>query len=359
MNTESLAGNLTGAMGAATSAATTTSLITEAAKPLEAAVAKGINNLVTTVVESTASPDTPPTSPQETKAEVALDQANATVESAVVSGTAAEKIAAKSAELVCAELRKNAGAIWQQAANAIIGHLDTPEVMGKFSNSISEAAIKYMPKSLTDAIEQDSGVAAAMIVEIINSISKLKGDTWRYEKDINKYTLGKIANSFRRKKGTSEDTSEDKSETWVPLPPVPVTLSNGTTESAVLDKSTNTYNFISEEAKKIAAERESKNAIDRALASEKTGVTKSLEDQSVNANVSVTDTNTNVVAQSPATVPTNVIGGKNTSSYKGGAIYSFEPELRFIRAMARKSRKFNLKTRSTKKNKRKSRRLRK
>jgi hypothetical protein len=287
-------------------------------------------------------PDGVEKKPAEAHADAALDQANATVESAVVSGTAAEKIAAKSAELVCAELRKNAANIWQQAANAIIDHLDTPEVMGKFSNSISEVAIKYMPTSLTDAIVKDSGVAAAMIVEVINSISKLKGDTWRYEKDINKYTLGKLANSFRGKKDTSETSVPVADGSTASVEQVPV---QGKVVGQLPVQVQGTVLGVTPPS---------------ALANAQPTVSVPLENGlKQQAEAAATTATTAVAAAATATPAAAAGGSKNTSSYKGGAIYSFEPELRFIRAMARKSRKFNLKTRSTKKNKRKSRRLRK
>jgi hypothetical protein len=256
-------------------------------------------------------PDGVEKKPAEAHADAALDQANATVESAVVSGTAAEKIAAKSAELVCAELRKNAANIWQQAANAIIDHLDTPEVMGKFSNSVCEAVIEHIPKSLTDAIVSDSKVAAAIMVDVIGSIGKL--DVKKYQNEIKQYTRGESVN-------TLSAVVNQQPQRLAP-PPVP-----GAVEPVATPPPEAAQAPVQAPAQPISEEQQ-KKIKEQAKLDEASGF--------------------------------KAGGSKNTSSYKGGAIYSFEPELRFIRAMARKSRKFNLKTRSTKKNKRKSRRLRK
>ena len=257
----------------------------------------------------TVSPDGVQQKPTEAHAEAAIDQAEASVASAVVSGTAAEKIAAKSAELVCAELRKNAGAIWQQAANAIIDHLDTPEVMGKFSNSISEAAIKFMPKSLTEAIVSDSKVAATIMVDVIDSIGKL--NVSKYQSEIKQYTRGESVNALSAGVNQKNAQPQIAEATEMPPPPVP---SDGVSPSA---EPINKGGF------------------------------------------SVQATATPPTATPPTATPIKTDGGKKTRRYKGGAIYSFQSELQFLKTMVRKSIKLNPTLRSIKKNKRKSKRLRK
>jgi len=65
----------------------------------------------------------------------------------------------------------------------------------------------------------------------------------------------------------------------------------------------------------------------------------------------------NILKEQTATQGEYNTGGQKRRKYAGGAIYSFEPELRFLRSMARKSRRYA--NRYTKRNKRRSRRLRK
>lgn len=294
-------------------------------------------------------PDGVEKKPAEAHADAALDQANATVESAVVSGTAAEKIAAKSAELVCAELRKNAANIWQQAANAIIDHLDTPEVMGKFSNSVCEAVIEHIPKSLTKVIESDTKAAATIMVDVIGSIGKL--DVRKYQNEIKQYTRGESVNTL--------SAVVNKQPQRLAPPPVPGAVETVATPEAVAPVAAPAQSPAPAQA------QESVQATVQIPATTKEAV-KNLSDaaKATLASPAQPITEEQQEKMKEQAKPDEASGfkaggNKKTCRYKGGAIYSFEPELRFIRAMARKSKKFNLKTRSTKKNKRKSRRLRK
>lgn len=262
---------------------------------LTAAVTDKANDLASQALPAlTVSPDSVQQKPAEAHAAAAIDQAEASVASAVVSGTAAEKIAAKSAELVCAELRKNGGNMWQQASNAIIEQINNPDIMKNFSKSISDAVIENMSKSLTEAIEKDSGVAAAMMVDVIDSIGKL--NVYKYQNEIKQYTRGKSVGAL----------SAAVNQQTQPLVPPPLPESNAAAHADATEKP--------------------------------------------------------AVAQLTQEVPNDGVkaaGGRKIHRYSGGAIYSFQPELQFLKTLVHKSRKLKQKRCSTKKNKQRSRRLRK